>query len=100
MDAEDSPAAGLRNGLRSAVGFVFRFTHDSSNDACIILRVGTWMQLTKIPSLFVSSAPMPSDSTHVESLGVLLRSATQQAPLSFPASLNSVDYFTTSDFNS
>ena len=57
MDAEDSPAAGLRNGLRSAVGFVFVLrmilTHPRSTGCAL----GTDAIDEVPPSHFVSSAP-------------------------------------------
>ena len=57
MDAEDSPTAGLRNGLRSAVGCVFasRMIHPLMR--CIVAH-GDQDALDEVPpSNFVYSAP-------------------------------------------
>ena len=57
MDAEDSPTAGLRNGLRSVVGFVFvlHMTLTQSRSTGCALSTDALDEVP--PSHFVSSAP-------------------------------------------
>lgn len=77
MDAENSLAAGLRNGLRSAAGLV-----QTPHATCCLTHtfacVSAWMHLTKLLPLRLScSGAERSDS--VGSLGILLRSKSFQS---------------------
>lgn len=57
MDAEDSPTAGLRNGLRSAVGFVFVLRMILTQSRSTGCALGTDALDEVPPSHFVFSAP-------------------------------------------